>query len=172
MAVVRLPLWTTWRSPGLYRLAGGCGALSIAALFLLAVAGGGDIDWMMFVPFLVAIFLVIVALVFVFAWITAALTYELDSASGTSQRPRVLRWPQEFPGTHWLVRRCFIIAAAAIAVCLSLAWAGLGIWKGWNTPEIVFGAIGATAVAIVCTLWIEAVYWLVLNWRNNQTITD
>jgi hypothetical protein len=172
MRLVRLPLQTAWRKPDLYRLAGGCGAMGVASLVLLAVAGGGQINWMKFAPLLVAIFIVIVALVFALAWILATLTYELDPISGASRGSRILRWPQDFPRTQWLLARCFIIAAAAIAVCLSLAWSGGGIWEGWNAPEIVFSALTATAVAIVCTAWAEAMCWLVRNWRNNQSMID
>jgi len=152
--------------PSLALVAGGCGACGVALLLLLA--GGGAIDWMMFVPFLIAAFLAIVVLVFAVAWIVATLTHELDSTSGTSQRSLVMRWPQDFPGTHWLFRRCFVIAATAIAMYMSLAWAGQGIWKGWSTPEMVFAAV----IAIVGTLSCEAAYWLVRNWRHNQSITD
>ena len=163
------PQWTAWRKCNLCRLAGSCGALGVASLVVLAVAGGGHIAWMMFIPFLIEIFLVIVALVFAFAWLVTALTSELNSVAGTSGGSDVFKWPQNFPRTEWLVDRCFIIAAATIAACLSLAWSGAAIWKGWNTLEIALVAASATAAAIVCTLWVEAVYWLVRNWRKTPT---
>lgn len=168
----RHPIWTTSGNLSVARLAGSCGAFGVASLLLLAVAGGGEIDWKMFAPFLIAIFLVIVALVLAFGWVVAAVTSGLEFVAGTNRDPRGLKWPQSFPRTKWLLDRCFIIAAAAVALCLSLAWSGAAIWKGWNTVEIAFVAVCGTAAAIACTLWAEAAYWLVLNWGNDQSMAD
>jgi hypothetical protein len=80
-----------------------------------------------------------------------------------------MRWPQDFPGTQWLLCRCYIVADIAIASGISLAWAGLGAPKAWNTLEIAFAAIAGTAIAIVGALWVEAVHWLARNWQKSPT---
>jgi hypothetical protein len=154
---------------GVPRLAGAGGAFAAALLLLLAVAGGGAIDWMMFGPFLIAVFLVIAGLVYFLAWLAAALTCVPGSVSRASEGQPVMRWPRDFPGTQWLLRRCYIVADIAIALGISLAWAGLGAPKAWNTFEIAFVAIAGTAIAIVGTLWVEAVQGLARNWQRSST---
>ena len=159
------------RKRDLHRLAGNCGTLGVASLVLLAVAGGGHIAWLMFAPFLIAMFLAIAGLVFTFGWVAAVLTAELDSVTQARGGADHLSWPRDFPLAKWLVGRCFIIAAAAIAVSLLSAWSGAAIWKGWTALGIAFLAASLTAAAIACALWSEAVYWLALSWCKSR-VTD
>jgi hypothetical protein len=151
------------------RLAGVAGAFAVALLLLLAVAGGGAIDWMLFGPFLIAAFLVIAGLVYFLAWLAAGLTREPGPVSRASEGQPVVNWPQDFPGTQWLLRRCCIVVDAIIAAGILLAWAGLGAVKAWSTLEIAFAAIAGTAVAIAGALWVETVRGLARNWRKSPT---
>jgi hypothetical protein len=151
------------------RLAGVAGAFAVALLLLLAVAGGGAIDWMLFGPFLIAAFLAIAGFVYFLAWLAISLTRVPSSVSRASEGQPVMSWPRDFPRTQWLLRRCCIVADTAIAACLSLAWAGLGGLKAWSTLEIAFAAIAGTAVAIAGTLWVEIVRGLARNWRASPT---